>query len=56
MRFLLALALAAISSPALAGPHCTDEPQSKWLTKAEMMERIKPMGHRIEVFKTTKGN
>ena len=52
----LALALAAISSPALAGPKCTDEPQTKWLTKAEMMERIAPMGHKVDIFKTTKGN
>ncbi len=53
---LLAISLVAISSPSLAGPHCTDEPQSKWLTEADMMERIKAMGHQIDVFKTTKGN
>ena len=56
MRILFAFALVAISSPALAGPHCTDEPQSKWLTKAEMMVRIKPMGHNVHVFKKTSGN
>lgn len=56
MRILLAIVLAAIALPALAGPRCTEEPQSKWLTKSEMMQRIEKMGHRFSVFKTTAGN
>lgn len=56
MRILLAFALVTISLPALAGPRCTEEPQSKWLTKSEMIERIEQMGHQFSVFKTTAGN
>jgi len=56
MRILVAIAAIIISSPAFAGPHCTDEPESKWLPKAEMMKRIKSMGHAIDVFKKTTGN
>ena len=56
MRILLAAIFITFSSAAFAGPHCTDEPHSNWLTKSEMMERIKSMGHKISVFKKTKGN
>ena len=56
MRILLTIAVVAFSSPALAGPHCTDVSKSKWLTETEMTDRIKAMGHKIDVFKKTKGN
>ena len=56
MRIMLAIAAIIVSSPAFAGPHCTGQPESKWLTKAEMMERIKPMGYNVHVFKKTSGN
>jgi len=56
MRILLAIAAVLISSPALAGPHCTDEPESKWLPEAEFREQIQSMGHEISVLKKTAGN
>jgi hypothetical protein len=43
--------LAAICAPALAGPTCTNEPQSKWLTEAQMTEKFKAMGYRDDVKK-----
>ncbi len=56
MRAALTIVLLTFATPAIAGPHCTDEPQSSWLTKAEMLDRIKTMGHQVDVFKKTGGN
>lgn len=53
--FLCVLSLLFVT-PALAGPQCTDLPESKWLSKTEMMSRIEKLGHTVEVFKKTKGN
>lgn len=56
MRYFLTVALMAFATPAFAGPHCTDEPESSWLSEAEMMERIAPLGYKVDVFKKTDGN
>ncbi len=39
------LTLILASSAAVAGPACTNEPQSKWLTEAQMTEKFKAMGY-----------
>lgn len=55
----LALAAAAATlfgTAASAGPECTAEAKSAWLSEAAMQEKIKAAGVTIEVFKTTKGN
>ena len=56
MRAALAVLFCLVSPAALASPHCTDEPTSKWLTPEAMKAKIVAMGHHIVVFKTTKGN
>ena len=56
MKILLVIAAVMISSPALAGPHCTDEPESKWLPEADFREQIQSLGHDIMVLKKTTGN
>lgn len=56
MRIILAAIAVTICSPALAGPQCTDEPESKWMTESEIMEYIRPLGHEVEVLKKTSGN
>ena len=56
MRALLAVPLLIVATPAVAGPQCTDLPEARWLTRAEMMSRIEKLGHTVEVFKKTKGN
>ena len=59
MMITMTLAIAAAASfgtAALAGPQCTSEAASTWLSEAEMQEKIKTAGVTIEVFKTTKGN
>ncbi|MGI9408764.1 MAG: PepSY domain-containing protein [Hyphomicrobiaceae bacterium] len=55
MRSLFAAAFLLAAGPALAGPHCTDEPKSTWLSKAEMVEQIKADDYKISVFKVTSG-
>jgi hypothetical protein len=57
---VLAVAAAALSlsSFAMAGPSCTQEPQSKWLTEQQMGEKIAGLGMRDDVKKlhVSKGN
>jgi hypothetical protein len=56
MRIAFAVMFCVASSSALANPHCTSEPPSNWLAPETMKAKIVAMGHRIDVFKTTKGN
>lgn len=50
--------LLALSAAAVAGPTCTNEPQSKWLTEAQMTDKFKQLGYTDEVKKlhVSKGN
>lgn len=53
-RILLAAAALSIASMASASPRCTKEPQSKWLTPAQMKAKIATMGYRdIKVFQVS---
>ncbi len=56
MRVTIAVLLSVISSSALASPQCTTEPSSKWIAPEAIKGKVAAMGHRIDVFKTTKGN
>jgi hypothetical protein len=49
---------AAVCAPAWAGPTCTSEPRTKWLTEAQMTEKFKALGYRDDVKKlhVSKGN
>ncbi len=48
---IAATALLAASGTAVAGPVCTNEPESKWLTAAQMTEKFKAMGYTDDVKK-----
>ncbi|MBS1168540.1 MAG: hypothetical protein H6R00_4565 [Proteobacteria bacterium] len=58
-RKTLALGVAIIglcvaSSAALASPTCTKEPEEKWLSEADMKQKLTEMGYtNIKVFKKT---
>ena len=54
----LAAAAAALSFDAVAGPSCTSEPQSKWLSDRQMTEKFTALGLRDDVKKlhVSKGN
>ncbi len=56
MRALLAVAIIAVGTPALAGPQCTEEPTSKWLPRDELMKKAVAEGYKVDVFKVTTGN
>jgi hypothetical protein len=56
MRIMIAALLFSVSSSALASPQCTTEPSSKWIAPEAVKVKVAAMGHRIDVFKTTKGN
>lgn len=55
MRILIATALAAFASSALASPQCTTEPKDKWISEAAMRAKAEAAGNKIDVFKVTKG-
>jgi hypothetical protein len=53
---MAAAIIASAASPAVAGPKCTTEPQSKWLTEDQMMGKIQAMGYKdIKNFHVSKG-
>lgn len=53
---LTAGALITAAGPASAGPKCTEEPTSKWLTEEQMMMKITDMGYKdIRNFHVSKG-
>lgn len=55
MRILMSVVIAALASSAFASPKCTTEPQSKWISEADMRAKAEAAGNKIEVFKITKG-
>ena len=55
MRIVAVIAVLLFAGPAIAGPKCTKEPQSKWLSKEEMVKKIKAAHYSIGVFKVTSG-
>jgi hypothetical protein len=49
-------AMAAAAVPAFAGPSCTEEPKTKWLTEEQMKKKIEEMGYKdIKNFHVSKG-
>jgi hypothetical protein len=51
---LCALAVCFTASAAFASPTCTKEQENKWLSGAEMKQKIAEMGYKdIKVFKKT---
>lgn len=49
--FSFALLAALSASQAIAGPTCTEEPQSKWLSEADMTKRFQALGYKDDVKK-----
>jgi hypothetical protein len=55
-RFALILGALVLSGSAWAGPVCTTEPRSKWISEADMKAKIATGGFKYSVFKVTTGN
>lgn len=41
----------SVCAAAVAGPTCTDEPQSKWLTPEQMTQKFQALGYKDDVKK-----
>ncbi|MEO8186086.1 MAG: PepSY domain-containing protein [Burkholderiaceae bacterium] len=50
-QFLAAVGAALAFGSAFAGPKCTDEPESKWLTAEQMTKKFTEMGYTDEIKK-----
>jgi hypothetical protein len=50
-KLALLSATIAMSSAVIAGPKCTDEPQSKWLTPEQMTQKFQALGYKDDVKK-----
>jgi len=55
-RFAAALAFMILAGPAFAGPNCTSEPKTKWLSESDMKAKLAARGYKYKVFKVTTGN
>jgi hypothetical protein len=54
LKILLTAAALSAASMAAAAPVCTNQPQGKWLTQAQMKAKIARMGYRdIKVFQVS---
>ncbi|MBT9487513.1 MAG: PepSY domain-containing protein [Rubrivivax sp.] len=51
IRTPLILAGLLAAGTATAGPKCTDEPQARWLTEAQMTQKFQALGYRDDVKK-----
>jgi len=51
LQFAFVLGALAVAGSAVAGPQCTQEPQSKWKSEDEMKAHILTLGYKIKVFK-----
>jgi len=50
-KFIALASLCALSGAAVAGPTCTDEPQTRWLTEAQMRQKVQTLGYSDDVKK-----
>ncbi|MCB4362840.1 PepSY domain-containing protein [Hydrogenophaga taeniospiralis] len=51
LRLIPAILLLSAASAAIAGPTCTTEPESKWISEAEMTKRFQALGYKDDVKK-----
>jgi hypothetical protein len=56
MRAVIVFLATLLSSAAIAGPKCTDAPVDRWISAADMKEKIIAADYKIDVFKITNGN
>ncbi len=54
LKFIVALtAVAAMPSLVLAGPSCTTETKSKWMSEDAMKAKIDAAGYKVKTFQVT---
>ena len=47
---IAAILLALVPTLALAGPACTTEPKDKWMSEADMRQKMDLLGYRVNNF------
>lgn len=55
-RAIMLAVLALAPTAAIAGPTCTTEPQTKWISESAMKTKIGELGYKVKVFKVTSGS
>ncbi|MBG58055.1 MAG: hypothetical protein CMK46_07170 [Porticoccus sp.] len=55
-HIVAATAALLFTGAAVAGPQCTEAPQSEWMTQEAMKNELADQGYRIDRFKVTDGN
>ncbi|WP_280546981.1 PepSY domain-containing protein [Halomonas sp. 11-S5] len=53
LKGIVASSLLAASVSALAGPNCTDAPESEWMSQDQMKQQVADAGYKVKTFKTT---
>ncbi|SBT18280.1 hypothetical protein MGA5115_02401 [Marinomonas gallaica] len=58
MKTILLTSVLALTftGAAVAGPKCTDEDRSMWMSQDQMKKQIEDQGYRIKKFKETSGS
>lgn len=56
IRYITAAAVLLFTGAAVAGPQCTDAPQSEWMSEDAMKQQLADQGYVIDEFKVTDGN
>lgn len=51
MKLIVMGGLITLSGASIAGPKCTDEPESKWLTAEQMTKKFQALGYQDSVKK-----
>jgi hypothetical protein len=53
---MLGLTFSMLVTSAIAGPTCTSEPKTTWLSESDMKAKLATAGYKYKVFKVTTGN
>ncbi|NMG55602.1 PepSY domain-containing protein [Aromatoleum aromaticum] len=55
-HLIVAVTTLLIGTAAIAGPTCTDAPETSWMPQTTMLRKLVDAGYTLEKFKVTKGN
>lgn len=56
IRHFVASAALLFTTAAVAGPQCTEAPESEWTSQGAMQQELADQGYTIDEFKVTDGN
>jgi hypothetical protein len=53
LRGILPVLLLSVVTACSGGPECTTEPQSNWLSEAQMQAKVQALGYKVKTFKVS---